>query len=221
MDSLQLTEYSASGSGKSTLAALLQRLYCHSDGTIAIDDCPLQTLDVFFLRSQMAIVPQSPVLFGTSVHDNISYGNEHTRWEVERAARAAGIHEFITSLPNGYNTHLGDNGSHLSGGQAQRIVIARALIKNPAILILDECTSNLDPESTKVIQETITSLRKAGQAGWKKMTVIIITHSQEMMQCAERIIVLSHGEVAESGDFEELLEDHGELHRLLSRGESW
>lgn len=165
----------------------------------------------------MAIVPQSPVLFGTSVHNNISYGGEHTRWEVERAARAAGIHEFIMSLPGGYNTHLGDNGSHLSGGQAQRIVIARALVRNPTILILDECTSNLDSESARVIQETINHLLKAGEAGWKKMTVVIITHSQEMMQFAERIIVLSHGEVVESGAFEELLEREGELYRLLSR----
>lgn len=165
----------------------------------------------------MAVVPQSAVLFGTSVHDNISYGSEHTRWEVERAARAAGIHEFIMSLPDGYNTHVGDNGSHLSGGQAQRIVIARALVRNPMILILDECTSNLDPESTKFIQDTILGLRKAGEVGWQKMTVIIITHSQEMMQCAERVIVLSHGEVVECGGFEELLKREGELHRLLSR----
>lgn len=165
----------------------------------------------------MAIVPQSPVLFGTSVHDNIAYGGEHTRWEVERAARAAGIHEFIMSLPDGYNTHLGDNGSHLSGGQAQRIVIARALVRNPTILVLDECTSNLDSESVKVIQETISCLLKEGQAGRKKMTVVIITHSEEMMRCAERIIVLSHGEVVESGGLEELLERGGELQRLLSR----
>lgn len=165
----------------------------------------------------MAIVPQSPVLFSNSVYDNISYGGEHTHLEVERAARAAGIHEFIMSLPEGYNTHLGDNGSHLSGGQAQRIVIARALVRNPKILILDECTSNLDSGNAKVIQETITCLLKAGEAGWKKMTVIIITHNQEMMKCAERIIVLGQGEVVECGAFEELLEREGELHRLLSR----
>lgn len=167
----------------------------------------------------MAIVSQSPVLFNISIHDNISYGSEHTRWEVERAARAVGIHEFIMSLPDGYDTHPGDNGSHLSGGQAQRLAIARALVRNPTILILDECTSNLDPESARVIQESISCIINGGGAGRKKMTVVIITHSQEMMRCAERIVVIGHGEVMESGALEELLERGGELHRLLSRGE--
>lgn len=167
----------------------------------------------------MAIVSQSPVLFDISVHDNIAYGSNYPRKDVERAAKEAGIHDFIMSLPEGYNTHLGDNGGHLSGGQAQRMGIARALVRKPAILILDECTSNLDPENAKVIHETINRLVSGGGANGKRMTVIMITHSREMMQCAERVVVLSYGEVVESGSLEELLGRGGELHRLLSRGE--
>lgn len=119
-------------------------------------------------------------------------------------------------LPDQYDTNLGNNGSHISGGQAQRMAIARALVRNPTILILDECTSNLDLESTKVIQESISRLVEGGASG-KKMTLILITHSQEMMRCAERVVVVSHGEAVESGSFEELLKRGGELYRLLSR----
>jgi ATP-binding cassette subfamily B (MDR/TAP) protein 1 len=168
----------------------------------------------------MAIVSQSAVLFDSSVHDNISYGSNYTRWEVERAANAAGIHEFVKGLQDGYDTYLGDKGGHISGGQAQMVGIARALVRRPAVLVLDECTSNLDPESARVIHNTIGRLVDEGGAYDKKMTVIIITHSQEMMRCAEKVVVMSYGEVVESGKLEELLERRGELHRLLNK-EEW
>ncbi|KAI5837635.1 P-loop containing nucleoside triphosphate hydrolase protein [Morchella snyderi] len=209
-----------SGSGKSTVAALLQRLYPYSAGSITIDTHPIESLNIRSLRSQMAIVSQSAVLFDSSVHDNISYGSNYTRWEVERAAKAAGIHEFVKDLQDGYDTYLGDKGGHISGGQAQMIGIARALVRRPAVLILDECTSNLDPESARVIHNTIGRLVDEGGAYDKKMTVIIITHSQEMMRCAEKVVVMSYGEVVESGKLQELLERRGELHRLLNK-EEW
>ncbi|RPB10281.1 P-loop containing nucleoside triphosphate hydrolase protein [Morchella conica CCBAS932] len=209
-----------SGSGKSTVAALLQRLYPYSAGSITIDTLPIESLSIRSLRSQMAIVSQSAVLFDSSVHDNISYGSNYTRCEVERAAKAAGIHEFVKGLQDGYDTYLGDKGGHISGGQAQMIGIARALVRRPAVLVLDECTSNLDPESAMVIHNTIGRLVDKGGAYDKKMTVIIITHSQEMMRCAEKVVVMSHGEVVESGKLEELLERRGELHRLLNK-EEW
>lgn len=203
-----------SGSGKSTLASLLQRFYLPPHGTIFLSADPLSSLDLSTLRSHMSIVPQSPVLFNATIHENISYGGGYSRNEVESAARSAGIHEFVDGLPDRYDTYLINGGSALSGGQAQRIVIARALVRPCSLLIFDECTSNLDSESARVVHESIKRLVE----GERKMTVIIITHSREMMQCADRIVVMSRGGVVEDGRFEELSKGDGELNRLLVRG---
>ncbi|KAL7273862.1 ATP-dependent permease [Rhizina undulata] len=216
-----------SGSGKSTIAALLQRLYPTLAGIITIDGRSISSLEISALRSQMAIVSQTATLFDCSVFENICYGMKRGTFshsQVELAARSAGIHDFIMGLPEGYSTALGDNGSALSGGQAQRIAIARALVRRPRVLILDECTSNLDAESARVVQETIQRLVRGedeyGEIDLARgMSVIIITHSREMMRCAQRVIVMNSGEIVESGNFDDLLGSRGELTRLLSKGE--
>ncbi|KAG0637482.1 P-loop containing nucleoside triphosphate hydrolase protein [Tuber brumale] len=192
-----------SGSGKSTLTSLLQRFYAPLHGTIFLSADPLSSLDVSTLRSHISL-------------ENISYGGGYSRSEVESAARSAGIHEFIDGLPDGYRTCLANGGSELSGGQAQMIAIARALVRPCSLLIFDECTSSLDTESARVVHETIKRLVK----GERKLTVIIITHSREMMQCADRIVVMSKGGIVEDGRFEELCEGGRELNRLLLMGES-
>ncbi|RPB05319.1 P-loop containing nucleoside triphosphate hydrolase protein [Choiromyces venosus 120613-1] len=204
-----------SGSGKSTLTSLLQRFYLPLQGTIFLSDDTLSSLDLATLRSHISLVPQSPILFDTTIHENISYGGGYSRSEVESAARSAGIDEFIDGLPDGYDTCLTNGGSALSGGQAQRISIARALVRPCSLLIFDECTNNLDTRSARVVHESIKRLVE----GKRKMTIIIITHSREMMLCAERIVVMSKGGIVEDGRFEELLKGEGELNRLLVRGE--
>ncbi|PWW74978.1 P-loop containing nucleoside triphosphate hydrolase protein [Tuber magnatum] len=203
-----------SGSGKSTLTSLLQRFYLPLHGAIFLSADPLSSLDLPTLRSHISLVPQSPILFDTTIHENITYGGGYSRSEVESAARSAGIHEFINGLPDGYNTYLTNGGSGLSGGQAQRIAIARALVRPCSLLIFDECTSSLDAESARVVHGSIKRLVE----GERKMTVIIITHSKEMMRCADRIVVMSRGGIAEDGRFEELSKGEGELNRLLARG---
>jgi ATP-binding cassette subfamily B (MDR/TAP) protein 1 len=167
----------------------------------------------------MSIVPQTPTLFPTSVRANITYGIElnsrlTSRENMERAAQRAGIHDFIASLPGGYETFIGDGGLGLSGGQAQRIVIARALCRRPKILILDEATSALDGESAWVVRRSVMELVREGSG----MTVIIITHSMDMMQCADKIVVLEQGRVAEEGVFTELLARKGRLWEMLRVG---
>ncbi len=145
-----------SGSGKSTIAALLQRLYEPSSGQITLDRYKLAQGDIRWLRDHIAIVSQTANLFDGTVEENIAYGSADVPvGEVERAARAANVHDFIMSLPNGYQTNLGENASLISGGQAQRLQIARALVKRSSIMILDECTSALDPENQQAILDTI------------------------------------------------------------------
>lgn len=204
-----------SGSGKSTLASLLQRFYLPLHGAIFLSADPLSSLDLSTLRSHISLVPQSPVLFDATIHENISYGRGYSRNEVESAARSAGIHEFVDGLPDRYDTYLINGGSALSGGQAQRIVIARALVRECSLLIFDECTSSLDTESARVVHDSIKRLVE----GERKMTIIIITHSREMMRCADRIVVMSKGGIVEDGRFEELSKRDGELNRLLAKGE--
>ncbi|CUS07101.1 unnamed protein product [Tuber aestivum] len=203
-----------SGSGKSTLLSLLQRFYLPLHGTIFLSGDPLSSLDLSALRSHISLVPQSPILFDTTIHENITYGGSYSRSEVESAARSAGIHEFIDGLSDGYNTYLTNGGSTLSGGQAQRIAIARALVRSCSLLIFDECTSSLDAESARVVHGSIRRLVE----GERKMTIVIITHSKEMMRCADRIVVMSKGGIVEDGRFEELSERGGELNRLLAKG---
>ena len=192
-----------SGSGKSTLAALLMRLYevpppnnnNNNNNNILIGGMDITQLHTPTLRSIISIVPQQARLFSDTIAENISYGLLHSQMEeVEAAAQSAGIHEFITSLPSGYSTVIGDGGMGLSGGQAQRLMIARALIRQPAILILDEATSALDGESANVVRQTVKRLVEG-----HLMTVIIITHAREMMEMADWVVVMDEGEVIEQG----------------------
>lgn len=211
----------ASGSGKSTITNLVQRLYNPTNphrGRITLDGADLKAIDVAFLRKNMAVVSQTPYLFDLTIRENITYGMppscDVSDAQIEKAARLAGIHDFISSLIRGYDTPLGDCGSTLSGGQAQRIALARALVRNPQILILDECTSGLDPESSKAVQTAVSGLVKEGGR-----TTIIITHKENMIRVADRVVVMKNGEIVEAGTFEELSSLRGELCNILNNGE--
>jgi len=149
-----------SGSGKSTIAALLQRLYVPTSGQIRMDKNDLARAEAKWLRSHIAVVSQSANLFDASVTANIAYGSDVSPVEVHRAAKAANIHDFIMTLPNGYDTNLGENASLISGGQAQRLQIARALVRQSNILILDECTSALDVDNQRMILDTIVKIKE-------------------------------------------------------------
>ncbi|PGH28022.1 hypothetical protein AJ80_00277 [Polytolypa hystricis UAMH7299] len=211
-----------SGSGKSTIASLLLSLYPTSSeadsGTISLCGQDIRTLHVPTLRYLISTVPQQPTLFPTSIRANISYGLDassplNTFETIQAAATAAGIHDFIISLPDGYETVIGDNSIGLSGGQAQRLVIARALIRRPRILVLDEATSNLDAESAKVVRETVMRLMESSEM---KTTVVIITHAREMMQISDKVVVVDGGRVVEEGAYGALMgKTGGELRRLL------
>jgi ATP-binding cassette, subfamily B (MDR/TAP), member 1 len=211
----------ASGSGKSTITNLIERFYNPSNphrGRITLDGADLKAMDVTFLRKNMAIVSQTPYLFDLTIRENITYGMpascDLSDAQIEKAARLAGIHDFISSLIRGYDTPLGDCGSTLSGGQAQRIALARALVRNPQILILDECTSGLDPESSKAVQNAVSGLVKEGGR-----TTIIVTHKDSMIQVADRVVVMKNGEIVEVGTYEELTAIRGELWNILHSGE--
>ncbi|HEX7030640.1 MAG TPA: ABC transporter ATP-binding protein/permease [Gammaproteobacteria bacterium] len=192
-----------SGSGKSTLARLLYRFYDVDDGHIRIDGHDLRELEQASLRSAIAIVPQDTVLFNDTIFYNIQYGRpEAGREEVEAAARAAHIHEFIASLPDGYETEVGERGLKLSGGEKQRVAIARALLKNPAILIFDEATSALDSKSEKAIQAELDRI----QVG---RTTLVIAHRLSTVMDAQQILVLEHGRIVERGSHAALLAANG------------
>ncbi|OCF35279.1 ATP-binding cassette, subfamily B (MDR/TAP), member 1 [Kwoniella heveanensis BCC8398] len=203
-----------SGSGKSTIASLLQRLYVPTSGQIRLDGkYDLQSADVKFLRDHIAVVSQSANLFDTTIAQNIAYGTPNLPLsEIQRAAKAANIHEFIISLPEGYETRLGENASLISGGQAQRLQIARALCRTSNILILDECTSALDVDNARVVLDTIAKIKDS-------RTTIFITHSVEAMRRCDRIICLGEGRVAEDGTFDELVAKGGVFAQLMKTGE--
>jgi ATP-binding cassette subfamily B (MDR/TAP) protein 1 len=173
------------------------------------------------LRSHIAIVPQSPILFPTTILENIIYGlpegSPFASLEAAvLAAKDAGIHGFISSLPNSYNTAVGEGGQGLSGGQAQSIAIARALIRRPKVLILDEATSALDAVSAEMVRETVRRLMERGREGGEGgMAVLIIAHGVEMMRICERIVVLESGMIVEAGSFEELKRRGGAFCRLI------
>lgn len=197
-----------SGGGKSTLVKLMLRLFDPSKGRIFADDHPLDELDLFLWRTHVALVSQDIYLFDASVRDNIAYGRlDAETEEVMEAARQADAHEFISQLPNGYDTEVGDRGVRLSGGQQQRISMARAFLRNPEILILDEPTSVLDTISERMIQDALTNLRQ-------DCTVIVIAHRLSTIKQADHIIVLDEGYVREEGDLNHLLA-HGGLFAKL------
>ncbi|KAL0761653.1 hypothetical protein Bca101_077803 [Brassica carinata] len=190
-----------SGSGKSTVISLLQRFYDPVAGEVLIDDVPINKLQVKWLRSQMGLVSQEPVLFATSIKENILFGKEDASMdEVVEAAKASNAHTFISQFPHGYKTQVGERGVQMSGGQKQRIAIARTIIKSPKILLLDEATSALDSESERVVQE---ALDKASLA----RTTIVIAHRLSTIRNADVICVVHNGRIVETGSHEELMEN--------------
>ena len=203
----------SSGSGKSTIASLLQRLYEPSSGSVAIGLNDLRDVEIKHLRDHVSVVSQHPNLFDATIAENIRYGNPAvSEVDIRRAAKAAHVHEFIMSLPHGYDTLVGENASLISGGQAQRLQIARALARPSRILILDECTSALDPENQAAVLDAIREA-KAGR------TTVMVTHKLQVMMMCDRIVVVSDGEVKEHGTYEELMEMKGVFAGLASGGE--
>jgi ABC-type multidrug transport system fused ATPase/permease subunit len=199
-----------SGSGKTTISSLLLRFYEPQDGRILVDGKPILDYELTRLRSQMAIVPQDVVLFGGSIRENILYGKpEAQEEEIIEAARMANAWEFISKFPEGLSAIVGDRGIKLSGGQRQRIAIARAILKDPSILILDEATSSLDSESEALVQEALEKLMKG-------RTSLVIAHRLSTIRNADRILVLQEGEIRESGTHEELITRENGLYRRLN-----
>ena len=197
-----------SGSGKTTLADLLPRYYDVDAGVVLIDGIDIRKLQLYCLRELMGVVSQEPILFNDTIYNNIVFGMSHaTEKMVEEAAKVANAHEFIMQMPEGYQTNIGDRGSKLSGGQRQRISIARAVLKNPPILILDEATSALDTESEKLVQEALTSLMK-------NRTVLVIAHRLSTIQHADEIIVLQKGEIVQRGTHTQLAKVEGVYKKL-------
>ena len=188
-----------SGGGKSTTCSLLPRFYDVDSGSITIDGQDVRSVTQESLRRAIGLVQQDVYLFDGSIRENIAYGRpDATDAEIEQAARRANIHEFICSLPEGYDTVVGERGSRLSGGQKQRVAIARVFLKNPAILILDEATSALDNESEEAVQESLERLAQ-------DRTTIIIAHRLSTIKNADEIATVERGQVVERGTHEELL----------------
>nr|CAB3473979.1 unnamed protein product [Digitaria exilis] len=199
-----------SGSGKSTIIALLERFYDPDSGTITLDGTELKKLKLSWLRDQLGLVSQEPVLFNDTIHANIAYGKqgEVSEDEIISAAKAANAHEFISSLPQGYSTTVGERGTQLSGGQKQRIAIARAILKDPRILLLDEATSALDAEAERIVQEALDQVMVS-------RTTIVVAHRLSTIKGADIIAVIKDGKVAEKGKHESLVGIKGGVYASL------
>jgi ATP-binding cassette subfamily B (MDR/TAP) protein 1 len=209
----------ASGSGKSTIIGLVERFYSPLEGAVYLDDVDISTLNLRWLRQQIALVSQEPTLFGTTIYENIRHGLIGTKWEnegaekqkelIEDAARKANAHDFITSLPEGYETNVGERGFLLSGGQKQRIAIARAVVSDPKILLLDEATSALDTKSEGVVQAAL-------EVAAEGRTTITIAHRLSTIRDAHNIVVMSQGQIVEQGTHDELLEKRAAYYNLVT-----
>ncbi|XP_054846913.1 ATP-binding cassette sub-family B member 5 [Eublepharis macularius] len=202
----------SSGCGKSTSIQLLERFYDPGSGHVLVDGVDTKSLHIQWLRSKLGLVQQEPILFDCSIGENIQYGDNSrvvSQEEIEEAAKAANIHDFIQNLPEKYNTRVGDKGAQLSGGQKQRIAIARALVRKPAVLLLDEATSALDTESEKVVQKALDNARKG-------RTCIVIAHRLSTIQNADIIAVIQNGKVMEQGTHSQLLAMEGFYHTLVN-----
>lgn len=205
----QIAIVGPSGAGKSTLASLLLHFYEPDNGTLYFDERPAREFPLSQLRRQMAFVPQDVVLFGGSIKENIAYGKpDATEAEIIAAAKNANAHNFVTAFPEKYETIVGERGIKLSGGQRQRIAIARAILKDPAILILDEATSSLDSESEQLVQEALENLMKG-------RTSFVIAHRLSTIRNADKIVVIDKGVVSETGTHNELISHNG-LYRKLN-----
>ncbi|MFA3782516.1 ABC transporter ATP-binding protein [Melioribacteraceae bacterium 4301-Me] len=199
----------SSGAGKTTLVDLIPRFYDPTEGNITIDNIDIRKIEIDSLRALMGIVTQETILFNESVRDNIAYGyKDYPLEKIIEAAKAANAHNFIMELPNKYDTIIGEKGTKLSGGQRQRISIARALLKNPPIMILDEATSSLDNESEVLVQEAIERLMK-------ERTTFVIAHRLSTIRNADRILVLDKGKIVQDGKHEDLLKDQFGIYKRL------
>jgi subfamily B ATP-binding cassette protein MsbA len=197
-----------SGAGKTTLVNLIPRFYDVTAGRILIDNRDIRQVVNLSLRQQIGIVPQETALFSDTIRENIRYGRlEATQAEIEAAARAANAHDFVVNLPQGYETRVGERGIKLSGGQRQRIAIARAILKDPRILILDEATSSLDSEAEHLVQEALERLMQG-------RTTFVIAHRLSTITRADLIVVLDQGRIVETGTHLDLLQDDGLYHKL-------
>ncbi|MGB0980295.1 MAG: ABC transporter ATP-binding protein, partial [Croceimicrobium sp.] len=199
-----------SGGGKTTLTNLVPRFYDIGGGRLEIDGLSIDEIKLEDLRGHLGIVTQETLLFNASVAYNIALGKpDASAEEIKAAAEIANAHEFIARLPEGYNTNIGDAGGKLSGGQKQRLSIARAVLKNPPILILDEATSALDTESEKLVQDALFRLMKS-------RTSLVIAHRLSTIQHADEIVVINEGVIAERGTHQELLDRQGIYHKLVA-----
>jgi ATP-binding cassette subfamily B (MDR/TAP) protein 1 len=199
-----------SGSGKSTIISMVQRFYEPRSGEILLDGNDIKNLKLKWLREQMGLVSQEPALFATTIASNILLGKEKANMDqIIEAAKAANADSFIKSLPNGYNTQVGEGGTQLSGGQKQRIAIARAVLRNPKILLLDEATSALDAESEKIVQQALDNVME-------KRTTIVIAHRLSTIRNVDKIVVLRDGQVRETGSHSELISRGGDYATLVN-----
>ncbi|MFC3023275.1 ABC transporter ATP-binding protein [Vibrio zhugei] len=191
------------GSGKSTLLSLLLNFYQPQTGSVRIEGHPLQEFSHDMLRQGVGFIPQDPFILSASIFENISMGREFTQQQVEVAAREAHLHEVIVAMPDGYQTHLGEGGSRLSTGQRQQLIIARALVASPKILLLDEATANVDSETEQVVQKALNNL-------YGRVTMIVVAHRLSTIRNADTILVLDDGELIEQGDHQALMAiEHG------------
>ncbi|HKZ51478.1 MAG TPA: ABC transporter ATP-binding protein, partial [Dehalococcoidia bacterium] len=196
------------GSGKTTIVNLLPRFYDVTTGRVTIDGVDIRDVALASLRRAVGIVQQDPFLFSATIRDNIAYGVPEARDEdVVAAAKAARIHDFVMSLPQGYNTWVGERGITLSGGQKQRVAIARTLLRNPRILILDDSTSSVDPETERLIQEALVALMRG-------RTTFVIAHRLRTVKEADQVLVLQEGRIVERGRHQDLLERGGFYRRI-------